>query len=241
MSLLAVRNKFLEITGRQDLVTPGMAIGADSLINAGQKMLDRMLDGGKSYARYHVDLDTSQILVPLPGCRAVKKVYVGSATERNYLDKVDQYYLRDYYNEPIASLTLGEPSYYALVHARPYPGEVVPSEYNQEWLFDDVIDRGHEQFNSILIMPPPDTDTYTLEVWGLFYSDTLVNDTDTSYWTEQHEMLLVHAAVFQLEQLYRNSEGMKAALEAIKMETDEINKDLVEEETEADQDLIMEG
>lgn len=239
MPLSDIRNKFVEATGRNDLVAAGIALGADFFINEGQKTLDRMLEEGKGGARYFVDLDAAQILVPLPSCRAVKKVFCGSATERWELRKYDQHFLRSYFAEPISLLTADEPLYYSPVWARPYPNIIDPTSYNQEWLLEDIIDIGHEAFNAIIVLPPPDVATYTLEVWGLFHSDELVNDGDVSYWTEQHPLLLVKAAAYQLESTYRNTEGAKDWMGGIELDMRGINCDIIEEEI-ADIDC-MEG
>jgi len=230
MSLLTVRNMFVEMTGRNDLVASGISLGADKFINEGQRTLDRMLEMGKAGARYFVDLDLSQILVPLPNCRAVKKVFIGTSTERTELDKVGMTQLREDYADETSTITAGLPIYYCPIWARPYPGIVTATNYNQAWLLNDIIEAGHDSFNAILIMPPPDVDTYTLEVWGLFYSDELINDEDTSFWTEEHSLLLCKAAAYQLETTYRNTEGAKDMMAAVEYDMLGIMKDHVEEE-----------
>ena len=230
MSLLTVRNMFVEMTGRNDLIAGGISLGADRFINEGQRTLDRMLEVSKSGARYFVDLDLNQILVPLPNCRAVKKVFIGSSTERTELDKVSMSQLREDYADETSLLTSGLPIYYSPIWARPYPNIVTATDFNQAWLLNDIIEAGHESFNSILIMPPSDSANYTLEVWGLFYSDELVNDGDVSYWTEEHPLLLAKAAAYQLETSYRNSEGSKDMMNALEVDMLGIVKDYIEEE-----------
>jgi len=230
MSLLTVRNMFVEMTGRNDLVASGIALGADNFINEGQRTLDRMMETGKGGARYFVDLDLSQILVPLPNCRAVKKVFIGSGTERTELTKQGMSQLREDYADETSLLTTGLPAYYCPVWARPYPNIITATDFNQAWLLNDIIESGHESFNAILIMPPPDLDTYTLEVWGLFHSDKLINDEDVSYWTEEHPLLLAKAAAYQLESTYRNTEGMKDMMNGIDFDMKGIISDQVEEE-----------
>lgn len=237
MSFKDVRDKFVEITGRADLVGVGSVVGADFYLNEAQKMLDRMLDGGKSGARYFVDLDASQILVLLPTCRVIKKVFIGSSTERVELIKVnDVHDLMNYYNVPKADIDSDQPAYYSPVWARPFPGTISISDYSQQWLLDTIIDSGHEGYNAVIIYPPPDLDSYTLEVWGLFYSDELINDEDRTWWTEAHPLLLIKAAALQLEITYRNTEGAKDWLGAddmpgtIKGDIKQLNMDLVEEE-----------
>lgn len=231
MPLDLVRDQLIEATGRADLNTPGMALGADFFLNIGQRMLDRMLDGGKSFARYFVDVDLQQILVPLASCRAVKKVFCSDGTSRWELNKIDVGDLREYFSKPKTSLDSDKPSYYSPIWVRPFPGIIDSATFNQEWALDDIIDIGHEGFNAILIMPPSDSASlYTLEVLGLFYSDELVNDGDVSFWTEQHPEMLIKAAAYQMEVFYRNTEGSKDWMNAINLEIAQLNSDIVEEE-----------
>lgn len=231
MPLDIIRARFVEATGRNDLVGDDIALGADFFINAGQRMLDRMLDGGKSFARYFVDLNNQQILVPMTNCRAIKKVFCSSGESRWELNKVDIDTLRSYYSRPKIGVGSGKPMYYSPIWARPYPSVIEPQTFNQEWVFDDVIDEGHEVYNAILVMPPSDSSSeYTLEVLGLFYSDELVSDGDTSFWSEQHPDLLVKAAAYQMEVFYRNTEGSRDWMNAITIDMAQLNSDIIEEE-----------
>lgn len=233
MTLEDIRNLFVELTGRADLLQAGMAAGADFYINEGSKELDRRLFGGKSEASYAVDLDQGQILVPVPNCRAIKKVYIYSADEKTELSKCDNIdEMREYYSEPKSGITQDTPFVYHPINARPYPSVISISGFNQAWAFEDILEDSHESFNSILICPPPDTATYTLKVEGLFYSDELVNSGDFNYWSINHPLTLVQAAMFKLEQTYRNTEGAKDHDAAIAEVMFSLNADLVEEEIE---------
>ena len=123
MSFLNIKNQFAELSGRADLIDEslGQAIGAAFFINAGQKTLDKMLVGNKSKGRYFVDIDINQILVPIPGCRAIKKVYIYDNDYRTELTKVDIKELKEYYYEPAANIDVGKPIYYSPVVIKPYP------------------------------------------------------------------------------------------------------------------------
>lgn len=87
-----------------------------------------------------------------------------------------------------------------------------------------------QKYRSIVFMPPADA-TYTMTIIGLFESTELVNDTDHSYWTENHPNLLAQAAMRELEIAYRNAEGERSATQAIQREIFNIDKDLAEEES----------
>ena len=238
MPLSSIRNMLVEATGRQDLLDAGMAVGADTLINEGQKLLDRKLDGSKSGARYPIDISAGDLLIPVPYCRAIKKVFVHSSTERAELVKQDVHVLREEYSSATSLITRGQPLYYSPINIRPFPELIDTSLFNQPWLFNDLMTSGHYYFNGLLLMPPADAN-YTLDIWGLFYSDVLVNDADESYWTEVHPLLLVNAAMYRLECIYRNTEGQRDLMASIELDLMDITKDVIEEDAEGRS--VMEG
>lgn len=86
------------------------------------------------------------------------------------------------------------------------------------------------EYNTILIAPPPLDNTLTIQVEGLFQSDPLVSDTDENFWSTNHPFTLVHAALLKLEELYRNTEGVKDWTAAVERVTVPLNMDLIEEE-----------
>ncbi len=235
MSFGDIKNMFAELSGRADLIDEslGQAVGASFFINSGQKLLDKLLVGNKSEGRYFIDVDYNQILVPIPGCRAVMRVFVYDSEYRKELLKVDIHKLREYYNEPVSSMGSSSPAYYSPIVIKPYPDNLTTSGYNQEWSMEDILTTGSHAFNAILIMPPSDSSTsYTLEVWGLFKTDELVNDSDETFWTEEYPELLLKASLYQLETFYRNTEGAKDWMNAITLEIGELIKDSVAEEIE---------
>ena len=230
MTLSEIRSLFIEISGRNDLLQEGTAVGADFFINEACKELDRRLFGGKGEAAYFVDIDPSQIVVPIPNCRVVRRVSVHNSTEKTELDKAESLdEMRTYYDEPKSSKTAETPYVYFPISARPYPNVLVASNYNQAWALEDILEDGHEDFSAILISPPPDT-TYTMKVEGVFHSDELQNDGDFNFWTIKEPLAVVHAAMMKLEETYRNMEGAKEWSAAVDRVTTAMNMDLVEEE-----------
>jgi hypothetical protein len=71
-----------------------------------------------------------------------------------------------------------------------------------------LIGSHYEGWRGITLMPPSDG-AYTISLLGLFYSPTLSEDYDTSFWTEEHPDILIAAANRELEVFYRNSEGRR--------------------------------
>jgi hypothetical protein len=231
MTLSEVVDMFVEASGRNDLDTESVVMNAAFFINQGCRELDRRLFGGKTNARYTVDLAAAQILVPVPNCRAITDVWIYDSAEKTRLTKADDIYeMKEYYSEPKASITPDTPFVYFPVNARPSPGAVEATSYSQEWAFEDIIEEAHEGFNSLLISPPPDHANYTLQVEGVFYSDELEEDDDYNWWTVNHPLLVVQAALFKLEEMYRNTEGAKDWDNAISKTMIQLNSDWIEEE-----------
>jgi hypothetical protein len=229
MPLSTIKSMLVEATGRYDLIDPGTLIGAPFLINAGQKMLDKMLSDGKAHAQYFVDIDIGDVLVPVPKSRTIKAVYLANSDGIVPLTKKSLKWVMENYGENIVTLDQDQPAYWTPCNARPYPGQVDGHDFTYNWLLGSVLEYGHEQFNSIILVPPSDG-TYTLNIWGLFFTDTLVNDADESYWTEEHPEILLKASLYQLETIYRNTEGARDWMEAVKVDLDGILKDAVEQE-----------
>lgn len=230
MVLSEIRSLFIELSGRNDLLQAGTAVGADFFINEGCKELDRRLFGGKGEGTYLVDVDAGQIVVPIPNCRIIRRVSAYTSSEKTILAKAEDLdEMRDYYDEPKSAKTASLPIVYFPISARPYPNALVASNYNQTWALEDIMEDGHEDFSAILISPPPDTE-YTVKVEGAFHSDELVNDGDYNYWTTKEPLAVVHAAMYKLEQTYRNMEGAKEWGVAIDSVVTPMNMDLVEEE-----------
>lgn len=229
MALADVKEKFIELSGRADLEDDENVVKSEFFINAGQKYLDGLLEQGKTVARYFTNLITGQILVPIENLRAVQTVWVADGEERTQLHKVDMEHLRRRYNIPKSSLDSGRPRHYAPAILRPF-GEVLDiGTLTYSWLADDILASGHETKKGIVIYAPADV-VYTLEVWGKFWSKTLSEPTDTSFWTENHEDLLIKAALREVEIFHRNTEGQKDWELAIGFAMMEINKDAIEEE-----------
>lgn len=231
MSLEAVSDKFIEISGRPDLEpSQGAAVTSWWYINEAQKMLDRLLSEKKIYARYAVDVVAGQILVPIYGCRSIHRVECVDAETRWVLDKIDLDALREVYTEPKANMDSGEPLYYTPIVSRPYPHTQPSGDVTYTWILEEILDSAKRQtYNALVIMPPPDV-TYTIDVWGLWYTERLTANDDTSFWTEEHEGVLLSAALYKLEGHYRNTEGMKDWKGQVDADVAELLKDAIDEE-----------
>ena len=79
-------------------------------------------------------------------------------------------------------------------------------------------------------MPPVSTAT-TIEVYGSFYTAALSDDTDTSWWSVNHEGLLVLAALHELEVSMRNTAGANDWFVQISRNIHMIDSDLAQAES----------
>jgi hypothetical protein len=233
MSLVAVREQLVKITGRYDLVvdsTDWADNGADFYINAGQKWLDRLETFKKSYSRVFEQVTASDWYVIFQSCRAIKEVWISDAEGNKWkLEKVDFDILRAAYSEDPANLDVGDPVYYAPIFLRrsPETGGTVTIDYFGATEYTEAVD--HFEYNGLVFLPPAEG-TYTVEIHGLFYQPTLSDDDDENYWTEVNPLVLVMAAARAIEVAYRNTEGTKDWEAAIKSELFGLGVDLVEEE-----------
>lgn len=230
-NLLYVRQKFIELSGRFDLATTVTDThdtdnGADFFIVSGQRMLDRFYKTPKDEAVFYREISAGDFYVTFDSCRAILEVWASNSEERFKLTKVSAADLRAYYSGLVSVTDQGEPAYYTPTLLR----SVEDSDRGSLGdFFDALEDEFPNSYNGIMVMPPVD-EAYVIEIYGKFYSETLENNADISFWTSEHPMVLVWAALYQLEVSYRNTEGAKDWLNSIKLEIENIDKDTVEED-----------
>ena len=234
MNLLQIRTEFIRRSGRYDLVvdsTTWADNGANFYLNSGQRFLDRMDTLAKSTGRYFRQVAAGRNYVVFPYCRAITECWAMTTSERVKLRKIDIAELRTYYNTPVSSLTTGQPLYYApaVLRVIPESDRLAIGEFEGIIDFSDVMFDQHYEYNGVIFYPPPDG-TYVIETWGLFYSPELLNDTDESFWSVVHPEVLLMAAMYQLEVMYRNTEGANDWMRAIEMAVMGLGKDYVDEQ-----------
>ncbi len=219
MNLLEFRQFFRKHSGRYDLVnSDGSDNGANVIINQAQKYLDRLIDIPVGIGRRFIDITQGQFLVTFDQCRSILEVWcVGEDsngdTTREPLTKYTQQELRGIdaktlesgYTKIASSITQDRPRYYS-----PNPMRLITDSDGTTGGVGgmmDVMADGFQTYKGILLMPPSDGD-YSIEILGNFYAKTLSTDTDSTFWTAQHEMILYMATMMQLEIIHRNSAGV---------------------------------
>lgn len=218
MTLLEIRTKLVEVTGRNDLVvdTTGYAdAGADFYIREGQRFLDRLVEGSKGSADIAVSVTAGQASVSLGGIRAVRGLrWVGEdgISGRILLEPADVLRNRFSAEGGTSSIGRGTPTHAAVVPVRDSVDPDADSETNK----------------GILFLPPAES-AGLLIVEGLAFSAELIEDDSVSFWSVAEPFLLVQASMLMIEQLYRNSQGQNDLESAIRTKAALIDLDEAEE------------
>ncbi len=228
MPLLDVRQKFIESTGRYDLVTDITSWadnGADWFIRAGQRYLDRELEIGRHKARYFTKLLPNHHSIHIPYARVIEKVYRLEVDSRTRLEEATIGTLIEWFDEDTEELILGAPQCYA-----PLLTKIAPDS-DLSYVSGVFANASYESdaHAGLFFGVKADT-TYGIEVEGLFYSPSLTLDTDKSYWTEEHPEILVASAFLSLERFYRNFEGVKECKAVVDDLVRQLNFDAVAQE-----------
>ena len=230
MNLLQIRRQFRTLSGRYDLVNDdGSDNGANFFINEGRKFLDRLDEIQKSWASRFLWLQTGLWGVQFEHCRAVKEVWIASTTARWQLEKLKlQELMVEYLNCPASSRDSGTPLYYSPVLTRYIPEDATVVDIEAFVGYVDIPSGNAHGYNAIVIVPAA-TELLSVEVRGLFYSKELVADTDENFWSAVHPMLLIMAAMRQVEVMNRNTQGVNDWDAAIQIDMRHLGFDLVEE------------
>ena len=234
MDLVTLRQKFVELTGRYDLVedtTDWADAGADFFINAGLKYLDRSETIKKTFARSFPQVTSGDWYAIFENCRAIKEVWCSnSAGERWKLEKKDFNVLRSAYADIPSNLDGGDPTYYSPVQTLRNASETA-GQMTIDYFYstETTEDYDHFTYNALIFMPPADA-TFRLEIVGMFDTPELSDDDDENFWSAVHPLALVMAGGRALEISYRNTQGAKDWERSILMELGGFGRDAVEEE-----------
>lgn len=234
MDLVNLRQKFVELSGRYDLVvdtTDWADSGADFFINAGQNHLDRLFKHKKSEARAFGTLGIGGYYFNITRARAVKNVWVSTTSTKYELEKKSIQEIKGFFTKPPADIDTGRPIYYSPTVLRNVPEEsdqIIVDSFGGT-ATDTIANTEHYIYHGILAYPPADV-AYEIEIWGLFYTNELLADDDESWWSVIHPHTLIMASMRAVEQSYRNTQGVKDMDMAIGSEVVGMDKDMVEEE-----------
>jgi hypothetical protein len=213
MTLKEIREHFIELSGRRDLVTDVDSYGndgADKFIQWGQKFLDNQVSFPKDTLRVEKTLSDGERTLQLADVRAIKFVFRHDTEGQVPLQKLtyDRYW--DRYGTKTEK---GEPSHWAHGLGRSQNSPSSDTESGDE----------------IVVWPLSNGET-TLSVIGKFFSAGLNADDDVSFWSLEYPETLIQAAMYQLERFYRNTSGMRDHLNAIQQDLRGIDHNVAEQE-----------
>lgn len=217
MELSEIRTWFIEITGRNDLLSlgPNGRPKADFFIQAGQDFLDRRYNFPADRAVVTVSLEPGAYTADLTNVRAVKRVWVSPpGSGPIYLRKESLEELRRRLDDEadFSEVQRGTPAYYAIG----VPRSTTPS------LLDETVKR-------IVFLSPADV-VMDLHVEALLLSPKLDSDNSVSFWTSIMPQTLIQASWMMVERFYRNTEGVMDHLRAIEEDVLQLDFDQVEED-----------
>jgi len=246
MAYKDIRQKFVEISGRYDLINPDTweDNGADFYLNMGQRLVDRKLTSNKMFAKYPFELTIGQVIAKTLGLRSIKEVWIANVNGKTQLTYLPLNKFRNIFPEGSNLINQYTPLYYTPAVFRPFPDNLddVTGLYDVE---DLLLGNTHYSYNGVIVMPPPDGD-YTLTILGLFYSPVLsatlsagVWTQTKSYWTENEPYVLLEAALSRLATYAGNVTSAKEHKSAMDEDLLTLDFDSVEEELVGD--MEMEG
>jgi len=226
MTLLEIRTKFIELSGRYDLITDTESYqdaGADFFIASGQRWLDRTFEILKSTANYYATLASGGWYVLVPECRVIRGVWISYTN--GVIDMLKPLSLERMRSCFSPNTTNGScPHFYSPVSVRTQPeisGQltVPPST---------IVMEDNFPYNAVMFNVPVG-EQVSVQVTGYFYHSLLVNDTDQNFWSVEHSWILVLAAMRAMEIAQRNTAGVADWESAIRSEMQGLEYDFVDQ------------
>ena len=229
MNLLEVRKMFVKLSGRYDLVvdtTDWEDDGADYFLQSGQNMIEKLVgDLPESEGRLWKTLTSDDYYVGFQQrCRTILKVWANNSVGRVELEKVNWEELKTQYACPLAEISKGYPLYYCPAQMR----EIDATDKDATGTFFNYTSPTSSDYRGIVIMPPVDG-AYDIEVFGKFLQPVLGSDTQENFWTITYPEILIRAAMYQNELMYRGRSAMVKLYESLLLDISEIDKDAVAE------------
>ena len=229
MNLLEVRQMFVKLSGRYDLIidtTDWVDNGANFFIQSGQNMIEKLVgDLPESEGRIWKTVVCDEYYMSFQKrCRAIFQVWASNGDGRNELIKISWDDMKDLYTSPIAEVSSARPIYFCPAKLR----EVDATDKNASGIFDNFSLSISSDFRGILFMPPADTD-YDIEIRGKFLQPALSIDNQENFWTLTYPEILIQAAIYRNELSYRGKDSVSKLLASIMLDIESIDKDMIEE------------
>lgn len=177
MNLTEIRLKFRELSGRFDLVnSDGSDNGADFYLNAGQRLLDLLVDSPKTESWYIPDskLTVGDYKIQMKHARSIREVWFSDSSSRFEVERKSLYWILSNYN--LESGDNGQPLYYAPIPVSLAPELFMKSEL--DYSSGEVQGYGVVEFDAPyeytgLLFAPAADDMYSVKIRGRFFSQPL--------------------------------------------------------------------
>lgn len=233
MALIHVRKRFLEATGRYDLVdsTSLANLGADDFINEGMRWLDYTFNIRQNFKHTFTSHPAGEWYASGHACRAIYAVYMSTTTQKWRLTQWDLEELISYFGGAYpGGMSRGLPQMYAL-HTRYAPESVVGSTIVDWWGTTLITSPVSEYKSNGIMWLPPLSETITLEIHGLYPNTKLTSDQQVNWWTEENPETLMLAACRALESRYRNTQGVRDYEDSIRSNMRGLEMDFIDNES----------
>jgi len=204
MQLIDIRKKFVELSGRYDLMDENFGdTGADFFIQAGQRFLDRRANLDSIQYGTTIYRCPPDGYVKCPDCWLVKYVWwvrpEGNLPLKEIRHPVAPSFLL---GTKVAGPRFWVPRYtrYVMDLAKVSSASVLAAASaftDTEQLYQKL---------SLEVLPHP-TQPVDIMIQGRFYSPPLLEDDDYNAWSMKFPETLLKASLYQLEVFYRNTEG----------------------------------
>lgn len=231
MNLREIREKFVELSGRVDLVEDLIAYadqGADYYINAGIRELDtEAFQTWHSIAVHYEELASGEYFVALPDMRSIAEVWVSVDSAYYPLGYLEYKYARKRYGaSKLSTITTGTPRTFTPVRTRPSPDFLQKDSAVQDSIRDKT-EVFESPYKGIVVLPAASM-PIVVEVHGSSYSAKLDNNDDENFWSVNFPDILVKAAIREVERSYRNRQG-----------AEDISRFITEQLTKLDMDSAL--
>lgn len=234
MDLKTLRTKFVQLSGRYDLVvdtTDWADNGADFYITSAQKFLEKLVEVPRNVGSFYKELAIGEYAISWEHhTRVIQEVWVETSTARVKATKYSLSEVKEDYGELVSAIDDSHTNWvYAVADLRGI--NVVDKDALGEYLENvDPIGVVGDQARGIIIAPVPTTKV-VVQIKGLFHQFVLTDDGDENFWTLEAPELLLRASLYQLESFSRGTENAKNWLSAIQADALLLDKDMAEEQS----------
>lgn len=232
MDLVTLREKFVRLSGRYDLVvdtTDWADNGADFYIHNGQKLLERLVEVPMNVGSFYKELAIGEYAVSWEhSTRAIKEVWVETSTARRKATNVSLIELKQAYYDLVSAQSEQQNDwYYAVADLRGI--DVTDQNALGEYL-ENVEPAGVTvaEARGIVLSPVPTT-AVVVQIKGLFKQFVLSDDGDENFWSVEEPDLLLRAALYTLDTFFHGNSSIRNWYQALLVDVQKIDFDLVDE------------